>query len=58
MSLTESIIKWAIVAFIAYGALVSVSSVGKQKKPVTGQIAAAVVLIQAALITAIVVLWD
>jgi hypothetical protein len=51
-----SLVMWIVVAILALGALVSVATVGKPRKPMTGGAAALVVIIDAALIVAI--LWD
>lgn len=53
----ETIAKWAIVALMTWGALSTIANVGKPRKVTTPGVAAAATLINAAIITAIVVWW-
>lgn len=54
----ETIVKWGMVGLMAFSALVTVTAVGKPRKPLTGGTAAGIVLFNGAWITAIVTLWD
>lgn len=51
------IVKWIVVAWIMLGTVATIAAVGKARQPTTAGVAAAVTLINAALITAIVIWW-
>ena len=56
--LLEQVVKWVMVAMMAFGALTSITMVGKPRKPLDGTTAAVIVVAQAAYITAILTMWD
>lgn len=49
--------KWLIVGFLALGALLTVASVGKPRKPLEPGVATVTVLVNALLIAAILAYW-
>jgi hypothetical protein len=58
MATLDIVSKWTLAALMALGALLTVSGVGKPRKPTTGGVAAYVVVMDALFVTAIVVFWD
>jgi hypothetical protein len=56
-STASEIVKWAMVGLLALGVLLTITNVGKPRKPMTGSAAAKVALVSVAEIIGIVLLW-
>lgn len=54
----EQMVKWSMCALMAFGALMSITSVGSPRKPLTGGQAATIAAVQALWIAAIIKWWD
>lgn len=57
MILASTIAKWVMVSMFVIGALVTVNSVGKPRRPVTPGTAAWVLAVNAAYVVLIILLW-
>lgn len=53
----SEVAKWLIVGLLALGAVLSISSVGKPRKPLEPRIAATVAVVNALVIAAILAYW-
>jgi hypothetical protein len=53
----SEIVKWFIVAWFAYGALVTIGQIGKPRKPLQPAVAVVAALIATGLIVLVIVFW-
>lgn len=53
----EQVAKWGMVSLMAFAAMMTITAVGKPRKPLTSGAAATTVAVNALWITAIVTLW-
>lgn len=52
------VVKWLIVAFLSYGALSTVASVGKPRKPLEPAVAVLTVVFTGAIVAGILIYWE
>jgi hypothetical protein len=52
------VVKWVFVAWLVFGSILTVTQVGKPRKPLTGGVAAIVVVVCALEIVAILAYWE